>query len=98
MKNKQVNLAANHKYNFAMFCDTLSCLNESTGKIQLQSVIQLVSDILVLWIIHDSWVSTCESILPANVQRIVDFPVNVANFSRWMKQALEQKTILLVNK
>jgi hypothetical protein len=55
----------------------------------LQVVVELISHVLVLRVVLDPRVAGDEGILCADVERVVDLPVDVADLSRGMEQALE---------
>lgn len=53
-----------------------------------KEVIQLGSNVFVLIIVNDTRISGDETVLRSYVKRIVNFPINVSDFSRRMKQSL----------
>lgn len=57
-------------------------------KFLLENVIQFCALILVSLIVFQSWIKGNQSILTANVQRIVNLPVHLAHLSCWMEQTL----------
>lgn len=58
-------------------------------KIKLQDIVKFVTNIGVLIIVVDPWVMCYESVLGADVDGVVDFPVHVSDFPSWVKQTLE---------
>lgn len=55
---------------------------------KLQDIVKFVTNIGVLIIIVDSWVMCYEGILGANVDGVVNFPIDISDFPSWVKQAL----------
>lgn len=55
----------------------------------LQDVIQLVADVHVLLVVVDLWVVSDEGVLGADVNGVVDLPVDVSHLPGWMEQTLE---------
>lgn len=56
---------------------------------KLQDIVKFVTNIGVLIVIVDSWVMCYESILGANVDGVVNFPIYVSDFPSWVEQTLE---------
>ena len=53
-----------------------------------QEVLQLIAEVRVLLIVVDVWVMSNESILGADVDRVVDLPVDVSHLPGWVEQTL----------
>ena len=56
----------------------------------LQHVIELISRVGVLGVVRNPGVTRHESVLSANIQRVVDLPINISDFPRRMEKALKQ--------
>ena len=57
----------------------------------LQDIVELVSGVGVLGVVRDTRVRSDEGILGADVQRVVDFPVDVPDLARGVKQTLKKE-------
>lgn len=62
-----------------------SCIRH---KIKLQDIVKFITNIGVLIIIVDSWVMCYESVLWANVDGVVNFPIYISDFPSRVKQTL----------
>lgn len=58
-------------------------------KIKLQDIVKLVANVGVLIVVVDPRVMCYESVLGADVDGVVDFPVHISDFPSWVKQTLE---------
>jgi len=54
-----------------------------------QYVVKFISDVSIFRIIRDAWKCRDHGVLGTNIDGVVHFPVDVAHFSRRMKQALQ---------
>lgn len=55
----------------------------------LQGVFELVADVDIFVIVVDLWVVSNQGVLRADVDGVVDLPVDVPHFPGWMEQTLQ---------
>ena len=51
----------------------------------LENVVELISDVIVLRVVVDFRISGDERVLRADVEGVVDLPVDVADLASWME-------------
>lgn len=54
----------------------------------LQGVVQLIADVHVFLVVVDLWVMGDEGVLRADVDGVVNLPVDVSHLPGWMEKAL----------
>lgn len=55
----------------------------------LQGVFELVADVDIFVVVVDLWVVSNQGVLRADVDGVVDLPVDVPHFPGWMEQTLQ---------
>lgn len=55
----------------------------------LQGVFELVADVDIFVVVVDLWVVSNQCVLRADVDGVVDLPVDVPHFPGWMEQTLQ---------
>ena len=68
------------------------------GSILLEHIIQLISRVGVLGVVRDPGVAGNDRVLGADVEGVVDLPVDIADFSSRVKQALKKNRRSLGNR
>lgn len=65
--------------------------SEEHRNVYLQGVVQLVADVHVFLVVVDLWVVGDEGVLRADVDGVVNLPVDVSHLSGWMEKALQMQ-------
>jgi hypothetical protein len=63
----------------------------------LQNIVKLISNVVVLGVTAGFGISGDERVLRADVERVVDLPVHIADLASGMKQSLRRKIKKLNN-
>lgn len=55
----------------------------------LQAVFELIADVDIFVVVVDLWVVSNQGVLGADVNRVVDLPVDISHLPGWMEQTLQ---------